>query len=106
MVLRAFGTGLLVSAGGYWTLHTLVQTRTGDSMLRLGELRNRLNPPLRQKTTKAAVPPYAVEHEYYTAVREGWNSGVLAFRANVLEFFDEMDKATQPSVESTKWDDK
>ncbi|ETV81746.1 hypothetical protein H257_05338 [Aphanomyces astaci] len=102
MVLRAFGTGVLVAAGGYWSLRTLVQERTGDSMLRLGEMRNRLNPPLRQKTKKVVVPAYAVEHEYYTAVRERWNSGVLAFRKNVIDFFDEMDKATKPrEVEAT-----
>ncbi|CAK4073597.1 unnamed protein product [Aphanomyces euteiches] len=94
MVLRAFGTGLLAAAGGYWTLRSVVQERTGDSMIRLGEMRNRLNPPLRQKTKKI-VPAYEVEHEYYTTVREGWNSGVLAFRKNVIEFFNEMDEATQ-----------
>ncbi|ETV96352.1 hypothetical protein H310_10511 [Aphanomyces invadans] len=96
MVVRAFGTGVLAAAGAYWSVRTLVQERTGDSMLRLGEMRNRLNPPLRQKTKKVVIAPYAVEHEYYTAVREGWNSGVLALRKNVIEFFDEMDKATKP----------
>ena len=85
MVARAFSAGVLVAAAGYLSTRSLIEERTADALLRIDAMRTRVNPPVRRATTKKPLPRHAVEHEYYTTVREGWNSRVLAFRSLVLD---------------------
>jgi hypothetical protein len=46
-----------------------------------------LNSQLKTRSEERYEPLVSREHEYYTYVREGWNSKVLAFRNKALEFF-------------------
>ncbi|EQC32425.1 hypothetical protein SDRG_10165 [Saprolegnia diclina VS20] len=85
MVARAFSAGVLVAAAGYLSTRALIEERTADALLRIDAMRTRVNPPVRRATTKKPLPRHAVEHEYYTNVRESWNSRVLAFRGLVLD---------------------
>ncbi|OQR98250.1 hypothetical protein ACHHYP_08919 [Achlya hypogyna] len=89
MVARAFSAGVLVAAAGYLSTRSLIEQRTADSLLRLEEMRARVNPPVRRPTAKKPLPRHAVEHEYYTNIREGWNSRVFAFRDLVVDALKE-----------------
>jgi len=87
MAARAFSAGALVGIGGYLSMKQIIHQRTQDSIVRLEKMRLTVNPPPKQ-ASKTSVPSYAVEHEYYTKLREGWNSGLFHVRDTLLDLFD------------------
>lgn len=88
MSLSAFVAGVVLGGLRYGTIKLQLLDRESVVLYSVNQVKqsfrgDHLNPHVK----KRYEPFPSREHEYYTYVRKGWNSKVLAFRNKMYEFF-------------------